>query len=225
MKHQLLDTPDGSHTLVSAQFGVTYHSKFGAKSESEYVFLASGLDYMAIGATKLRILEAGFGTGLNAFMTWLEAERRRLPIEYLTLELYPLETELAALLNYSETLGAPARAADFLRLHECEWNVPHRFSDYFTFEKRQLAFQAFESESLFDLVYFDAFAPADQPELWTDDVLGRMFRALKPGGTLVTFCSQGAFRRVLKGLGFKVQTLPGIGGKWEITRAVKPEQY
>lgn len=221
MPPPIISTQDGSHTCVSDAFGVTYHSKFGALTESEHVFIQAGLRHQArLGA--ISVLEAGFGTGLNAFMTWLEADKRGLSVQYLGLEIAPLPVETAMSLNYPGELQVPHRAADFIRLHTLPWDVPVTLSEHFTFEKRRCRIQDFVSGPAYDVVYFDAFAPQIQPELWTPDVMSHMFAALRPQGILVTYCAQGAFRRSLRAAGFKVERLPGTVGKWEMTRATKP---
>lgn len=217
----LQTTNDGSHTLFSAQYGVTYHSHFGAITESAHVFIAAGLRFKAVVQRDIRILEAGFGTGLNAFMTWLEAERRNLQVSYTGLEINPLSAEDAADLNYPLLLNAPDRATDFHLLHRCEWEKAHPLSEHFVFEKRRTPIEQFEQKDAFNLIYFDAFAPQAQPELWTDEVFARLFNSLRPEGALVTYCAQGEFKRSLKRAGFVVERLQGPPGKREMTRALK----
>jgi tRNA U34 5-methylaminomethyl-2-thiouridine-forming methyltransferase MnmC len=217
----ILTTKDGSHSLLSLQFNATYHSPFGAVSETDHVFLGAGLRYLARTQKNIRILEAGFGTGLNAFMTWMEAERTGLVVEYTGVELHPVDLETASALNYAAVLGAPDRHPDFLKLHRAEWGQILRLSENFTFAKLLQPIQAVEQEDAFDLVYFDAFDPSVQPELWTLEVFVNLFRSMHPGGILVTYCSQGAFRRNLRQAGFWVEKLPGTLGKWEITRGHK----
>lgn len=217
----LITTHDGSHSIYSEQYGVTYHSKFGAVTESAHVFIAAGLRYKAAVQRDIAILETGLGTGLNAFMTWLEAERRNLNVRYLGLEAYPVSEEEAHALNYPLGLGCPERSADFLALHQCEWAVPHPLSEHFVFEKRKHRIEEFEQPDTFDLIYFDAFAPQAQPELWTEEVFANMYRALKTEGVLVTYCAQGHFKRTLKKVGFAVERLQGPPGKREMTRAFR----
>lgn len=219
----LILTNDGSHSVYSETFGVTYHSKFGAVTESAHVFIAAGLRYKAVVQREISILETGFGTGLNAFMSWLEAERRNLQLRYVGLEMLPVGPDEANLLNYPDLLGAPERAADFQTLHSCSWGADHNLSEHFVFRKEQTSIETFEAQEAFDVVYFDAFAPQAQPELWTAEVFGRMYRALRPDGVLVTYCAQGAFKRTLKQAGFQVERLQGPPGKREMTRATKGE--
>lgn len=217
----LVITQDGSHSILSERYGVTYHSRFGAITESAHVFIAAGLRYKAVVQREISILETGFGTGLNAFMTWLEAERRNLIIRYTGLETFPVSVEEARALNYPAGLGCPDRESDFLALHTSEWDKSHLFSEHFTFEKKHVRIQDFVEPESVDLIYFDAFAPQAQPELWTEEVFARMYRSLKPDGVLVTYCAQGHFKRTLKKTGFLVERLQGPPGKREMTRALK----
>lgn len=221
IKMTLILTNDGSRSVFSEKYGVTYHSKFGAMTESAHVFIAAGLRYKAAVQREISVLETGFGTGLNAFMTWLEAEKRNLKISYLGLETFPISENEAASLDYPAALGCPERAEDFLGLHRCNWNMPKDVSEHFIFEKRQNRIEEFAQPETFDVIYFDAFAPQAQPELWTDEVFHNMYISLKPEGVLVTYCAQGAFKRTLKRAGFTVERLQGPPGKREMTRASK----
>ena len=218
---QLIRTSDGSYTVLSEQYGVTYHSRHGAVTESAHIFINAGLRYKAAVQREIAILETGFGTGLNAFMTWLEAERRNLTIHYTALELFPISPEEAEALQYSTSLGYPDRQEDFLALHSVDWNATTPFHENFTLEKRLESIQAFQRPDSFDLIYFDAFAPQAQPELWSAEVLDHMYQALKPEGVLVTYCAQGEFKRNLKKVGFTVERLQGPPGKREMTRGNK----
>lgn len=217
----LQTTSDGSHTLYSEQYGVTYHSRFGAVTESAHVFIAAGLRFKAVVQRDIRVLEAGFGTGLNAFMTWLEAERRNLQVTYTGLEINPVSAAAAIELNYPALLNVSDRTTDFQHLHHCDWDRSHSLSEHFSFEKRRAPIEQFEEPEAFDLIYFDAFAPQAQPELWTDDVFARLYRSLRAEGALVTYCAQGEFKRSLKRAGFVVERLQGPPGKREMTRALK----
>lgn len=214
-------TQDGSHSIQSAQYGVSYHSKYGAVQESQHVFLSAGLYPKMLELPEVRVLETGLGTGLNALLTRLEADKRRLPVHYTALEAYPITAEQARQLNYPEQLALTDPAA-FLALHELPWEAPHQLSNYFTFTKQQQPFEAMDFEPTFDLVYFDAFAPTAQPELWETAVLQRVYNAMAPGAIFVTYCAKGAVKRALKGLGLEVESLKGPPGKREMTRARKP---
>lgn len=218
---ELIITQDGSHSVFSSQYGVTYHSKYGAVTESAHVFINAGLRYKAAVQREIAILEVGFGTGLNAFMTWMEAERRNLSVRYTALEAYPVTAAEAAQFNFPEQLGVPERNADFLSLHQCAWDTQTEFSEQFVFEKKHLRLEDFSAASAFDVVYFDAFAPQAQPELWTEAIFAALYAALRPEGVLVTYCAQGHFKRTLKKVGFVVERLQGPPGKREMTRATK----
>lgn len=214
-------TNDGSHSVFSETYGVSYHSRYGAVTESAHVFIAAGLRYKAVVQREIAILETGFGTGLNAFMSWLEAERRNLQLLYVGLETAPITTEEAQVLNYAELLGVPERSGDFQALHQYTWGMEHTLSEQFQFRKEKIAIEAFEATDTFDVIYFDAFAPQAQPELWTAEVFARMYQALRTDGVLVTYCAQGAFKRTLKQVGFHVERLQGPPGKREMTRATR----
>lgn len=216
----IFETQDGSHSIFSDTFGVSYHSKYGAVQESRHVFLEAGLFPKLLTLPEVSVLETGFGTGLNAILTYQEAARCRKPVRYLGLEIHPIGPAQAAALNYPLLLGQAA-ALPFRQMHELPWESPHQLSEWFTFEKQQTPFEAIDFQAEFDVVYFDAFAPEVQPELWGEAVLGRMYAALRPGGVLVTYCAKGAVKRCLKSLGFTVEALKGPPGKREMTRAVK----
>lgn len=217
----LIVTQDGSHSVFAEEYGVTYHSIYGAVTESAHVFIDAGLRFKAAVQREIAILEVGFGTGLNAFMTWLEAERRNLQVRYTAIEAFPLTAKEASAFNYAEQLQAPARQGDFLRLHRAAWDKVHALSDGFTLDKRRMRLEAFESPPVFDLIYFDAFAPQAQPELWSAGVFARMYAALAPEGALVTYCAKGDVKRTMKSVGFEVERLPGPPGKREMTRALR----
>jgi tRNA U34 5-methylaminomethyl-2-thiouridine-forming methyltransferase MnmC len=216
----IFETQDGSHSLFSDTFGVSYHSKYGAIQESMHVFIHAGLLHVLEKKSELAILDIGFGTGLNALLTYAETIKRPFQAHYEAIEAYPLSITEAAQLNYPHILGETFRGP-FDKLHQLDWGVKHRLSTGFSFQKNKILFQDIEYDQLFDVIYFDAFAPNAQPELWEEDVLERMYNALKPEGVLVTYCAKGAVKRILKKLGFRVEALQGPPGKREMTRAVK----
>lgn len=218
----LITTDDGSHSLYSERYGVTYHSKYGAVTESAHVFIDAGLRYKAAVQREIDLLEIGFGTGLNAFMTWLEAEKRNLGVRYAAVEAYPLALEEASAFNFAAQLRVPERHADFLRLHRGAWEKAHCLSGQFTFTKHRARLEDFHpGENTFDLIYFDAFAPQAQPELWTEAIFAHLYAALNPEGVLVTYCAKGDVKRTLKKVGFEVERLQGPPGKREMTRGTK----
>jgi len=217
----IIVTDDGSNSIYSEQYGVTYHSRYGAVTESAHVFIAAGLRYKAVIQQEISILETGFGTGLNALMTMLEAEKRGLAVSYLALETYPVSPEEAKLLNYPTLLNAVERAADFERLHTCPWEEEQIFNESFRFIKHHHPIETFRQPDTFDIIYFDAFVPQAQPEVWTEAIFRNMYDSLKPEGVLVTYCAQGEFKRRLKRVGFSVERLQGPPGKREMTRGTK----
>ena len=213
-------TDDGSHSLMSEIFGDSYHSKFGAIQESQHVFMDAGLNFQtAKGKTDLTILEIGFGTGLNALMTYCEMLKQSLKIHYTTFEKYPLSIEQSNDLNYSEQLGISPTVLQ--NLHGCNWNEDVVINADFVFNKQQTDCQTIDLQNFADIVYFDAFAPQIQPELWEQSFLQKIFNALKPDGVLTTYCAKGAVKRALKAVGFQLESLEGPTGKREMTRAVK----
>ncbi|MBK8966285.1 MAG: tRNA (5-methylaminomethyl-2-thiouridine)(34)-methyltransferase MnmD [Lewinellaceae bacterium] len=214
-------TQDGSHSVFTEKYGISYHSKYGAVTESAHVFIDAGLRFKAVVQQEIAILEVGFGTGLNAFMTWLEAERRNLHVQYAGIEAYPITAGDAETLNFTAQLDVPNRQTDFMRLHQCAWERNIKLSEHFSLHKKKIRLEAFRTTRRFDLIYFDAFAPQAQPELWTERILGLMYKVLKPEGALVTYCAQGAFKRTLKKVGFEVEGLEGPPGKREMTRGLK----
>jgi tRNA U34 5-methylaminomethyl-2-thiouridine-forming methyltransferase MnmC len=218
---KIFTTNDGSHTLQSEQFGVSYHSVHGAIRESNHVFIQNGLRMLTVLGQKVRILELGFGTGLNAFLTYLESVQRDLRVYYQTIEAYPINIQLVHQLNYPQLLNATEFQKDFLQLHQVDWDKNLKLGATFRFQKRSCKFEDIDYTSEFDIVYFDAFGPAAQPELWTLDMMKKVHQALRKEGVLVTYCAQGQFKRHLKELGFVVERLPGPPGKREMTRAIK----
>lgn len=213
-------TDDGSHSLMSEAFGDSYHSKFGAIQESQHVFIDAALNFQtAKGRDNLTILEIGFGTGLNALMTLCEAEKQNLTIHYHTFEKYPLSMEQANSLNYAEQLRRSPLI--FNTLHACNWNENVALTPHFNLKKYQSDCQTIDFQELADIVYFDAFAPQIQPELWEASFLQKIVNALKPNGVLTTYCAKGSVKRALKAVGFEIESLKGPIGKREMTRAVK----
>jgi tRNA U34 5-methylaminomethyl-2-thiouridine-forming methyltransferase MnmC len=211
-------TQDGSHTLFATQYGVSYHSRYGAIQESRHVFIEAGLHPLLITRRPAAVLEFGLGAGLNAFLTFLGAENQQVPIYYESLEAYPISLEQARTLNYPDLLG---HAAVFTAIHEAPWDAVQSLSPCFQLKKVRTRFEDYTNSSRFDLIYFDAFAPGAQPELWETPLLRVAVEALRPGGALVTYCAKGEVKRRLRELGMQVEALPGPPGKREMTRAVK----
>lgn len=220
MKVSLLLTADGSHTLYDEELDETYHSRHGAVQESLHVFIRNGLEFaLARGLQEIKVLEIGFGTGLNAWLTLQVAMTKNVSIRYTSLEPFALTESLWSNLNYVST----ERQEDFARLHQCEWNKPVHLHDQFELTKMNTSLQeASLPASHFDVVYFDAFAPDKQPELWTYDMLAKTCNALDRSGVWVTYSAKGEVRRNLQQCGMVVDKLAGPPGKKHMLRAVKP---
>lgn len=221
MEDELIVTSDGSHTVLSGQFGESYHSRFGAIQESRHIFIDAGLKFRALQKTRLHVLEMGFGTGLNALLTLLECKRKGLEVDYSTVEAYPISPAQARGLNFVAILNEPWLEQPFLQMHTGVWGQAFPLGENFIFTKWRSLFEEFEPPCQYDVIYFDAFAPAAQPELWELPLLGKMYEALLPGGVLTTYCAKGNVKRNLKSLGFALESLEGPPGKREMTRATK----
>ena len=218
MDTKLILTQDGSHTLYVPGMDEHYHSRFGALTESKHIFINAGLASLPPG--DISILEVGFGTGLNALLSALHATREKIRVRYTTLEKYPLDPSLVSSLNYS-TLAGEGGTELLMAIHETPWNIPTAINEWFTLEKRQTDLTAEGPSGIYDLVFFDAFGPDKQPEMWTDDVISRIASATHPGSVFVTYSAKGNLKRMLRALGFEVEHLPGPPGKRVFTRAVK----
>lgn len=231
MQRKLIVTGDGSHSIEIPGLKLTYHSIHGAIQESKHVFIDAGFskvsDARAFGETSdtIRVFEMGFGTGLNALLTLIEAEKIDREIFYEAIEPFPLDMDEARGLNYCEVLNRSDLQKTFGQLHRCPWEREIMITPKFFFTKRQGNLLNFgvsiTTGQFFDLVYFDAFDPNIQPELWTEIIFRKMFSILKPGGILITYSSKGAVRRAMQSAGFNVEKLPGPPGKREIVRAIK----
>lgn len=224
MKRKIIKTADGSTTIYLSDWDEHYHSKHGAIQEAYHVFLRMGLDKaLESFGEGLRILEIGFGTGLNAYITLLEAEGSDTGIEYTGVEAYPVPEEEWRALNYTGQLEVtPQQAALFDKLHEAPWEKASPITPGFQLTKRKQFFDDITDKECFDLVYFDAFGARVQPELWEEPIFKKMFEALVPGGILVTYAAKGSVRRAMLSVGFEVEKLPGPPGKREMLRARKP---
>jgi tRNA U34 5-methylaminomethyl-2-thiouridine-forming methyltransferase MnmC len=219
LKRQIIETKDGSSTIYLPEWNEHYHSKHGAVQESNHVFIEKGLSLFL--NRQMAVLEIGFGTGLNCLMTFLEGEARKLQIEYVGVEAYPISLEEFSALNYISMLKAEKCQADFNEMYHCKWEVKNEISKNFSLTKRKQLFQDIDDVDTFDLIYFDAFGARVQPELWTEVAFKKMYDALKKGGVLVTYSAKGSVRRAMQDVGFKVEKLPGPPGKREMLRAVK----
>lgn len=224
---QIQTTEDGSHTLFWEEKNEHYHSVHGSLQEARKVYLETAL-FPAIRIFQekenvlpcIRIFEMGFGTGLNALLTLLEAKHLEIPMEYVSVEACPLEKRIWTELNYPQVLGLEDNAL-FQSLHLQSFDSrPYPIDSFFKLTKIQARMQDLEMPSgYFHVVYYDAFAPSVQPELWEADIFRKIFRAAARPCFFSSYCAQGKFRRNLRQAGFEVESLPGPVGKREITRA------
>lgn len=224
MPRKLIITNDGSPSIEWEQ-GVTYHSIHGAIQESRHIFIREGLHAAWAMHRRerppLRIFELGLGTGLNALLSLLEAAASQRPISYEAMEAFPLETPLTDRLDYCTLLDCRGYQSFFERLHQCDWEVSVPITPYFTFFKSRGPWPGRPLYQSADLVYYDAFDPVFQPELWTTAVFESLSTQLAPNALIVTYCCKGAVRRSLAAAGFQVEKIPGPPGKREMIRAIK----
>ena len=223
MEREVVITADGSSTIHLPEWDEQYHSKHGAIQEAYHVFIKHGLrHFYDIGSSKqISILEIGFGTGLNAFITLLEAEKLNVNIDYFGVEGYPVKMDEIVQLNYPAQLKSETNESLFKTMHEVTWEEKHVISNNFSLTKQNRFFSKIEEKDNYNLVYFDAFGARVQPELWTEAIFQRMYDALKEKGVLVTYAAKGSVRRAMQAVGFKVEKLPGPPGKREMLRATK----
>lgn len=214
----LLVTGDGSPTLRHAAIGEPYHSVHGAVTESTHVFIRSGL--VARDLPRLDVLEVGLGTGLNMLLTWIHCLERGRSVRYTALEPHPLPYARLEELAHCGALNWPGLHREFI--HAMTAPGTHVLEGGLTFERHDTPVQEIDARNAFDVVYFDAFAPDKQPEMWTEEVFHRMHGAMRPGGILVTYCAKGAVRRAMQAAGLTVERLPGPPGKREMLRARRP---
>jgi tRNA U34 5-methylaminomethyl-2-thiouridine-forming methyltransferase MnmC len=221
LKREFLTTGDGSITIHLPEWNEQYHSKHGAIAEAVHVFIKTGLTHWINenDSNEVSILEIGFGTGLNAFLTLLEATKKNLQINYTGIEAYPISDEEIKQLNYAILLDTSEEI--FLKLHQSNWGASSEINQNFTLTKHEQLFSEINDPNLYNVIYFDAFGARVQPELWTEAIFKRMFVALKPNGVLVTYSAKGSVRRAMQAVGFVVERLPGPPGKREMLRATK----
>jgi tRNA U34 5-methylaminomethyl-2-thiouridine-forming methyltransferase MnmC len=220
MHKEFIITEDGSHTIYIPEIDEHYHSVHGAIQESKHIYINQGLFQTT--KKKLSILEIGFGTGLNAYLTYCYAKRANLTIDYISIEKYPLTEPEYLNLNYPENIF-PDYAEIFKLMHAAKWNFPVNISPEFILQKvnTDLLTLIFNPNTQFDLVYYDAFAPGKQPEMWSDEVLQKVAATVSKDGILVTYCAKGSVRRAFTSAGFNMERISGPIGKKEILRGKK----
>jgi tRNA U34 5-methylaminomethyl-2-thiouridine-forming methyltransferase MnmC len=234
LKREIVITADGSSTIHLPDWDEQYHSKHGAIQEAYHVFIKHGLNYfcelnildghaefISEPDKEVAILEIGFGTGLNAFITMLEAEKLNITVDYFGVEGYPVSNDEVLQLNFPSALKVENKKVVFETLHHISWEVQHVITDNFSLTKQQRFFTEIKETAVYNLIYFDAFGARVQPELWTVAIFKKMYEALKEGGVLVTYAAKGSVRRAMQTVGFKVEKLPGPPGKREMLRASK----
>jgi len=219
LKRRIITTGDGSKTIQIEDWDEQYHSKHGAVQEAYHVFIEHGLRLFQ--NKKINLLEIGFGTGLNAFITLLEAPKQQLSIDYVGIEAFPVSKEEVEALDYCQQLDASNNREAFQRMHNSPWEETTSITPDFSLLKQKMDFKEIEEENLFNLIYFDAFGARVQPELWTEEIFLKMYHALEKGGILVTYAAKGSVRRAMQAVGFTVERLPGPPGKREMLRAIK----
>jgi tRNA U34 5-methylaminomethyl-2-thiouridine-forming methyltransferase MnmC len=219
LKRNIIQTSDGSVTINLPDWNESYHSKHGAIQEAYHVYIKNGLH--AVDKSHINILEIGFGTGLNAFITFLEAEKNKTTIDYVALEAFPVTTEEVSQLNYVTELNASQFQTVFDNLHQSDWNEKIKLAPNFSMNKRLQKFETLDDKNAFDVIYFDAFGFRVQPELWTATIFKSMYDSLLPNGILVTYAARGEIKRNMQAAGFMVEKLAGAPGKREMFRARK----
>lgn len=215
-KLEIRQTKDGSDTLYVPGLDEHYHSSHGAIAESVHVFINAG--FLAIGKPTINILEIGFGTGLNALLTLQESLKKHKEVHYTALEKHPLHPDMAKSLNYPALLG---NLPDYYQIHDCPWGRNEQITSEFTLCKINEGLEKWVPQKSFDLIYYDAFGPEKQPEMWTSRMIRKVAATLAPEGILVTYTAKGEVRRVLSECSLKVEKLPGPPGKREMVRARK----
>ncbi|TDW48856.1 tRNA U34 5-methylaminomethyl-2-thiouridine-forming methyltransferase MnmC [Flavobacterium sp. 270] len=219
VEREIIKTLDGSTTIHLKEWDECYHSKHGAIQEAKHVFIKNGLNLFV--DKPVSILEIGFGTGLNAFITFLESEQKNQKIDYVGVEAYPVNAEEVLAMNYVTELDALEFDNIFEKMHKCEWNVKNEICAQFSLTKRKQFFDEIDDFEIFDLIYFDAFGFRVQPELWSTEIFRKMYNSLKPNGVLVTYAARGVVKRSMIEVGFTVEKLAGPPGKREMFRAFK----
>lgn len=222
LKRELKITDDGSHTLFVPELNEHYHSTHGAIQEALHIYLNAGFCFVE--KNPVHILEIGFGTGLNCFLTYLEAQKQNRSVVYHSIELYPINQEQIESLNYATQIESD-QSNIFEQLHRAEWDQAVQISPNFSLYKLNGNLLNYPLPGKYDLVYFDAFAPEVQPELWTQEVFEKIYQHTNPEGILTTYSTKGIVKRALRASGFEVKRLPGPPGKREMLRAKRMDNF
>ncbi len=219
MKREISTTSDGSSTLFVPELDEHYHSVHGAIQESNHVFIDAGYHFFK--NSEINVLEIGLGTGLNAWLTAIESTKKSIKTYYTSIEKYPITEEEIQSLNYPDLVTTNGNKDLLLKIHKANWEGFTALTPCFFLRKMKQDFKSIAFKNEFDLIYYDAFAPSAQPNLWTTHMFSLMFKALKENGVLVTYCAKGQVKRNMKSAGFTVEAIPGPPGKREMTRAKK----
>ncbi len=217
---QLFITNDGSHTVINEGLNITYHSKYGAIQESQHVFLEAGLQYFFQNNIKrpIQVFEMGFGTGLNALLALDFSNKNKVHVQYHAVETDKVTTQIIEQLNYKQALNLNSELTE---LHYAAWDKQESYWDYFTLHKQYINLHQFEAQQQYDVVFYHAFTPAAQPDLWTSEVFARIYNMMADDGVLVTYCCKSEVRRTMQAVGFEVHKIAGPPGKREMLRAIK----
>lgn len=225
MKRSIITTADGSKTIKIEEWDEHYHSTHGAVQESMHVYIQAGLNHFVSKnqPQSITVLEAGFGTGLNALLTCLWSENSKIKVDYFGIEAYPISIQEVNALYYHEVITGDNVKLIYKKLHQSEWEKWAKISKNFYLKKQQLSFSDLKLKNQADIVFYDAFGPRVQPELWEVSIFQRFYEALRPGGAFVTYCVKGTARRALQNIGFEVDIIEGPPGKRHMLRAYKTD--
>lgn len=217
MRKKIIITNDGSHSIFNHHINEAYHSKHGSILEAEHVFIKNG--FSTVSKNNLNILEVGFGTGLNALLTYQKANQKGVNVNYHTIEKHPINKEIYSKLNFTDLIGLEKK--DLANLHNCSWEETHKINTYFSLTKNHISLEKYNTDIKFDIIYFDAFSPERQPELWDEIIFKKAHLFLKDHAFLVTYCAKGIVKRTLTSVGFNITVLDGPPGKREMIKANK----
>jgi tRNA U34 5-methylaminomethyl-2-thiouridine-forming methyltransferase MnmC len=216
-KIKIIKTNDGSHTILCNEVNECFHSKHGSILEAEHVFIKKGL--LSNSKKEQKILEIGYGTGLNTLLTLKNSKEKNMIIDYHTIDLFPLKFKYVIKLNFPEIIGE--KRSIYLDIHNKAWEKKHKINNNFYLTKNKISLEKYNYQKNFDIIYFDAFSPEKQPELWTIDIFKKLYNLLNSNGFIVTYCAKGIVKRRLKSVGFKVISLEGPPGKREMIKACR----